>query len=312
MKQTIFTFLLLSVLSFTSCKKDKVYPNIKQIDQQQILNYISAHNLTGFVRDTVGGDTTGIYYKIIAPGSGPALTYSTQIAMVYTVQTFDGTYTSGDTISNHYYDYLGHVYLAHLPLGLQTAIINDLKNNGGRMRVLIPSHLSYGLAGTGSGSSQVANNRIAGNECLDYYVNLVNNFPVYDDMVIQNYMKDSSLTGYTKVQSQLYPGNYYYYKILTPGTGTDYITINSTVTTTYTGQLFDANQFGQYNVAGGTAENIADLVPGVQEGLERFALMNTKISLLLPSTLGYGFTPPSTVLPFSCLRFTFIIDAVTP
>jgi len=39
---------------------------------------------------------------------------------------------------------------------------NLLKNKGGKIRLLIPSHLAYGTTGVGSGSSTVTNNRIAG------------------------------------------------------------------------------------------------------------------------------------------------------
>lgn len=307
MKKTVFTFLLLSVFGFMSCRKDKIQQSIKQYDQQQILNYIAAHNLTGFVRDTVGGDTTGIYYKILTPGTGPALKYSDEIPMVYTIQTFDGSYTSGDTINNHFYDYVGHIYADKLPLGLQTAVINDLKYMGGRMRVLIPSHLAYGVSGTGSGSSTVANNRIAGNECLDYYVNIINNFPAYDDMVIKNYMRDSSLVGYTKTADGLY------YKVLTQATTNDPITINSTITCTYTGQLLNATIFdGSHNGTNTASFNIADITTGNAEGLENYASVGTKISFLMPSSLGYGLVSPSGIPPFSCLRFTYLIDTVTP
>ena len=139
-----------------------------------------------------------MYYKILVPGSGKLLQYSDEITFVFTERTFDGTYTQADTIANHFYDYVGHIQLDKLPLGLQTAVHNLLKYPNASMRVLIPSHLAYGVSGSGSGSSQVANNRIAGNECLDFYIHAVNNFPVYDDQVIQNYLKANSLTGYTR------------------------------------------------------------------------------------------------------------------
>ena len=319
MKQTIFTFLFLTFFGLAACKKDKIQQTIKQYDQTQILNYIAAHNLTGFVRDTVGGDTTGIYYKIITPGNGARLTYSMQVPMVYSYGSFDGKFTSSDTINNHFYDYLGHIQLLGMPLGLQTALVNDLKYNGGTIRVLIPSHLAYGLNGSGSGSSQVANNRIAGNQCLDYYAHLINNFPVYDDMVIQNYMKDSSLVGYTKVESKLDslnspldPKNYYYYKVLTPGTGTDYITDASTVTVTYTGQTFNATIFDNYNTTGGYPLEVGQLTEGVKEALENYALTDTKISILVPSSLAYGLNVQSGIPIFSCLRFTFVVVSVSP
>lgn len=319
MKQTLFTFLLISALGIASCKKDKLQPTIKQYDQQQILNYIAAHGLTGMQRDTTGGDTTGIYYQILNPGTQSVngvpvtpLDYPSEISFVYTERTLDGTYVLSDTIANHYYDYVGHIWSDHYPLGLQTAVHNLLKYPDASMRVLIPSHLAYGINGTGSGSSQVANNRIGGNESMDIYVHAITNFQVYDDMVIQNYMKANSLTGYTKVQSVLLPGNYYYYKILIPATTNDPITINSTATVTYTGQIFNGTIFSQYNVAGGQALPISGDIPGVQEGLENFAVAGTEISIILPSTLGYGIPASAAGPSFSCLRFTFDIVSVTP
>jgi len=335
MKQILYTLLFLTVFGTISCRKDKFQQTIKQYDNSQILNYISVHNLTGFIRDTVGGDTTGIYYKIIRTGDKTQpIAYTTQIPFVYTVKTFDGTYASVDTINNHFYNYVGHIQSSGLPLGLQTAIINDLQFNGGSIEVLIPSHLAYGVSGSGSGSSKVLNNRIAGNECLDYYVNAIKmiatphvsaphpgvpQVPVfvgvttqfitdtaYDQLVIAHYMADSSLVGYKETPDGLW------YKVLTQGTGTDSLTDNSTATVTYTGQLFNATIFDQFNTTGGTPLQIGALTPGVREGLKAQALLNTKVSFLIPSSLAYGVSPPTGIPAFSCLRFTFVVDAVTP
>jgi FKBP-type peptidyl-prolyl cis-trans isomerase FkpA len=330
MKQILYTLLFLTVFGTISCRKDKLQQSIKQYDNAQILNYIAVHNLTGYVRDTVGGDTSGIYYRLYAQDqTQPKLSYSTQIPMVYTAKTFDGTYASVDTINNHFYNYVGHIQSSGLPLGLQTAVINDLIYAGGSMEVLIPSHLAYGINGSGSGSSQVANNRIAGNECLDYYIKVIKMVPTphydskglpiyvgvttqyitdpkYDDTVINHYMADSSLVGYSKTTDGLY------YKVLTQGTGTDSLTDNSTATVTYTGQLFNATIFDQFNTTGGTPLQIGALTPGVREGLKAQALLNTKVSFLIPSGLAYGVSPPAGIPAFSCLRFTFVVDAVTP
>jgi FKBP-type peptidyl-prolyl cis-trans isomerase FkpA len=311
MKQTIFTLLLFCVTGLMSCRKDTVQPDIKQYDQTQIQNYISANGITGMVRDMVGGDTTGIYYKIIKPGTGTQMAYTDQIAFVFTLSSFDGKYISSDTISNHFYDYLGHVATDNLPLGLQTALINDLKNKGGSMRVLIPSHLAYGVKGNGSGSNTVANNKIAGNQCLDYYVHVIGDTPTdnqatYDDQVIQNYMKANSLTGYTKTADGLY------YKTLTPATGSDPITMNSTVTYYDTGQLFNGTIIDNNNATTNTTNLVDFAVSGIPEGLIGRASVGTKISLLIPSGLGYGTVAQGPIPPNSCLRFTFVITAVTP
>lgn len=326
MKQTTFTLLLLSVVALVSCRKDKYEPTLKQYDQTQILNYISSAGLTGMIRDTIGGDTTGMYYKIINPGETTAtpLDYPTKIRMVYRLQTLDGTYISSDTINNHYDDYLGHIYTNKMPLGLQTAVKNLLKYPGASMRVLIPSHLAYGTAGYGSGSNTIANNKIRGNESLDYYVHVIGSNPGsghapsdisnYDDLSIRNYMSANNLSGYTKVESTTLPGNFYYYKTLTTGTGLDPITANSTITATYTGQIFNAVIFdGLHNGTNPASISISDFVTlGNVEALENFAVVGTDISILMPSTLGYADAAQTNIPPFSCLRFTWVITATTP
>jgi len=273
-------------------------------------------------RDKTSGDTTGMYYQIINPGDSvyngtpiPRLDFPDKIAFVFSLRSFDGKYVQSDTIANHYDDYLGHITSNRLPAGLQLAIYNILKHRGGSMRLLIPSHLAYGVSGYGSGSILNTNTRIAGNQCLDYYVHVIGNIPTdnqatYDDLVIRNYMQANGLTGYTKVQSTTLPGNYYYYKIITPGTGATQITDNSTITYTATGQLFNATIFDNENATAGSTQPVFGFVPGVKEALENFATTDTKISILMPSVLGYGEVPNGSIPPNSCLRFTFVISAV--
>jgi FKBP-type peptidyl-prolyl cis-trans isomerase len=311
MRQAIFTFLLLSVISLFSCRKDSIQLNIQQYDQQQIQNYIAANGLTGMIQDTTGHDSTGMYYKILSPGTGTAVDYPDKIYFVFTLRSFDGKYTSVDTIANHYYNFVGHISSGGLPLGLQIAVHNILKYPGASMRLLIPSHLAYGKNGYGSGSSTVANNKIAGNQCLDYYVHsiYVPNVGAYDDQVIKNYMSANSLTGFTKTASGLY------YKVLTPGTNTsDPITDNTTITANYTGQLLNGTIFDSfYNGTNYLVSPISNFAtPGNIEGLENYATTGTKISLIMPSTLAYADSPPSTIPPYSCLRFTWIISSITP
>jgi FKBP-type peptidyl-prolyl cis-trans isomerase FkpA len=294
MKLTLFTLFLLSVIGFASCRKSSSEPDIKQYDQQQIQNYIAANGITGMQRDMAGGDTTGIYYKILTPGTGAEIDYPDTISYVYTIQSFDRKYAVTDTALNHFFGYLGHV----TPNGLMLSIRNDLKFKGGKMRVLVPSHLAYGTNGVGSGSSTVTNNRIAGNQCLDYTINLINNQIPYDDLVIQNYMTANGLSGYSKTADGLY------YKIKTPGTGNT-ITDNSSITCNYYVQLMNnsyADSLYKTNttVFGDLKGQIA--ASGFSEGMKLIKGQGA-ISLLLPSRLGYGTGGNSGIPANACLRF---------
>jgi len=315
MKQTIFTLFFLSAISLTSCRKNGDQPDIKIYDDTQIQHYIKANGITGM---TKANDTSGIYYKIILPGSGKALDFPDKISFVFSLKSFDGKYTSADTINNHYEDYLGHISNDALPIGLELGIKNIAKYRGASVRLLIPSHLAYGKTGYGTGSNQTTNTKIAGNQCLDYYVHVIGDQVAYDDMVIQNFLKANNLTGYTRVKSTLdttATPSYYYYQILTPGANPpNPITENSTITATYTGQLLNGSIFdGANNGTNVATFNIADFVPdALVEAFENYATAGTKISVIMPSRLGYGETSQTGMPANSCLRFTWQIITVTP
>lgn len=320
MKQTIFTLFLITAISLTSCRKSGVEPDIKQYDDTQIQNYIKANGLTGF---TKANDTTGIYYKIILPGSGPQLDFPNRVSFVFTLHSFDGKYTSLDTINNHYDNYAGHIINGGLPLGVQLAVRSIIKYRGASARLLIPSHLAYGIRGNGTGSNQNLNSKIAGNQCLDYYVHIMgttqtDNQSTYDELVIQNYIKANNLTGFTRVQSTLdttLSPTYYYYQVLTPGTNlTDPITDLTTITATYTGQLLNGSIFdSSFNGTNYAVDNIADIIPeGIIEGLKDHATTGTKIALIMPSRLGYGEAAQTGIPSNSCMRFTWQIISITP
>jgi FKBP-type peptidyl-prolyl cis-trans isomerase FkpA len=257
-------------------------------------------------------DSSGIYSKIILPGNPLApLDYPDKVSFVFTLRSFDGKYISSDTIQNHMEDYLGHLTSDALPYGLQMAMRNIVKYKGASARLLIPSHLAYGVNGYGSGSSTNANTKIAGNQCLDYYVHIIDKYTTYDEQVIHN---NYDVSTYIKKESVLYPGNFYYYKILTPGTGTSPITSASSFTATYTGSLLNGTIFdGANNGDNVSAPLIVNsLVPGVQEALENNVVVGTKISMIIPSTLGYSNTTSGSIPVNSVLRFTFVIVSVTP
>jgi len=320
MKQTIFTLLLLSTIGLLSCRKTGSQPNIKQYDQTQIQNYITTNGITGMVRDTVGGDTSGIYYKIILPGqtNTTPLTYSDNIAFVFTLRSFDGHYQSVDTIENHYQGYLGHITADALPYGLELAMLNDLKYTGASMRLLIPSSLAYGVNGYGTGSITNTSSRIAGNQCLDYYVHVIATQPdnshsqaIYDNQLIKNYLADNNLTSLYTADSSAGPYKILYYRIQTPATGTINITDNTTAEVTYNGRLLNNIVFDSAIGADSTSVDIPDLIPGVSVPLKKYARQGTVISLLIPSGLAYGIQGQSSVPANSCLRYEFTVQSIS-
>lgn len=306
MKKILFTLIMLFAIGLAACRKSTAELDIKAYDQQQIQAYIAANGITGMQKDTTGQDTTGIWYKIITPGKDvtDTLGYADQVSYVYTQKSFDNKYILADTILDHYQGYVGHI----APKGLAMAFHNILKYNGGKMRVLIPSHLAYGVSGAGSGSSTVANGRIAGNQCLDYTINTIADQAAYDQMVIQNYMTANNLSGYTKTADGLW------YKITTAPTGTTAININSTITLTYTGTLFNGTVFDNNNATtAATINDVLGFTGGFKEGLFILSKAGGSISMLVPSALAYGQPGNSTggIPSNACLRFEVSLVTVT-
>jgi FKBP-type peptidyl-prolyl cis-trans isomerase FkpA len=307
MKLKFFTLLLLPAICFLSCRKYDTLPDIKTYDQQQIQSYIATNGLTGMLRDTEGGDTTGTYYKIITPGTGAQVDYSSTVSYSYTIRTFDGKYSVMDTVLNHSYGVLGHI----IPNGLMLAIRNDLKRLGGKMRVLVPSHLAYGKNGAGSGSITLTNGRIGGNQCLDITVNLIENQGDYDQMVIKNYMIANKLTGYTMTADSLW------YKITTAGTGTS-INNNSTISANHSIYLMNnTNPDQNANALSTNPYIISDLLSGTTvaayvEGLRLLGKAGGAISIIAPSKLAYGTSGSPGVIPANaCLRWDIFNVTVT-
>ncbi len=326
MKKLLYIIIAFIAFGFISCRKSIDNLNIKQFDDNSIKTYMDANGLTPVMhRDTSGGDTTGIYYQIIKPVNGSAVVYSTVVSYAYSYHTFDGEFASADTIFNHTNTFLGHV----TPIAVQLAIKNILKQKGGVIRLLIPSRLAFGTNGYFAG-----NIHINGNQCLDYTVSLVNNDvryvpntskpmrnrltgelitnqTVYDSISIKKYIAANNLTGYNTVTSK--SGYTYWYKVITPGTGTDPISLTSTVGVQYTGYLLNNNAFDTQVTTDGSAAitfTLFDEVDGFSDALSR-TTAGGQVSFILPSALGFGDPLYNTIPAFSCLRFDVTVVSVT-
>ncbi|MGI4728809.1 MAG: FKBP-type peptidyl-prolyl cis-trans isomerase [Janthinobacterium lividum] len=128
-------------------------------DTIQIRNYIKKNNLTGFRRTT-----SGLYYKIVDPGSGTDQIYSTStVTLNYTKRLL----LSGTTIESKSLD--AQTVTSFTSSGFQEGL--QLLNSGGKIRLLIPSTIGYGTT-VASTTEGVYNYNVPSSSILDFDVNV--------------------------------------------------------------------------------------------------------------------------------------------
>ncbi|OOQ58241.1 FKBP-type peptidyl-prolyl cis-trans isomerase [Mucilaginibacter pedocola] len=138
MKRILVAILLLAA-GLSSCKKGyDVVAEVRAqaaIDDKIVQDYIAANGLTDVAQRI---DTTGVYYIVLAPGTGSSLfTTSTRVTVDYTGSIL----TTGKEFakSNNFHPSftLGEV-IRGWRLGIPQI------NKGGRVRLLLPSRYAYG------------------------------------------------------------------------------------------------------------------------------------------------------------------------
>jgi FKBP-type peptidyl-prolyl cis-trans isomerase FkpA len=147
MKKYLLLTLFIALLA--SCKKDSFDP-VKQAatDDAAIQAYVTANNITGLSKDA-----SGLYYKVITPGTGAYPTVNSLVSMNYSGKLLNGTVFDAGTLSNS--------PLSGLIQGWKIGIPHI--NTGGRILLLVPSALGYG---------NTANNSIPANSVLIFTVDL--------------------------------------------------------------------------------------------------------------------------------------------
>ena len=279
---------LLLISMIAACEKE--YDSIEIIDDKNITAYIQANKL-----NMVEYQDSGIYYEVISPGSGADVAYSDQVALLLTIKSLDGKYTSLDTFNfnNRYYDYLGYFN----PEGVRIGVKEVLKKKTGVLRMVIPSRLAFGRNG---------NSNIPGNASLDIKVTVVdkNKLREYEDFGIKKYMATKGLSGFTKTSSGIY------YKIADPGTKSA-IAIDSTITVEYSGKFLNGVEFDKATAGNGYTlpldgfiEAWKEIVPLIKEG--------GSLQLITPSSSAYGVQGDRTrgMPAFSSLDFTLKVTDV--
>jgi FKBP-type peptidyl-prolyl cis-trans isomerase len=278
-------FLTLTIL--ISCQKE--YETIDVIDDRNVQEYIQQNKL-----NVSEYQSTGIYYQVVAPGTGPEVQYSDMVPAIITTRSLDGKYLSIDTfsVSNRYYNYLGYFNPEAIRLGVKEV----LKKSNGTIRMIVPSRQAYGRNGLGS---------IPGNTSLDITVRVLDLAKIaeYEDFTIKKYMQSNSLTGFTKTSSGLY------YKISQPGTGSS-ISTSSTIVANYTGKLLNGVVFDKAAVGSEATFTLNSLVTGWKEALPLIK-QGGAIRLIVPSSLAYGLNGSTPTIPsFSALDFDIAVTEV--
>lgn len=157
MKRILLLSGLLIVL-FSACKKETFNATRQAtIDDLKIQAYIKANNITGLTKDP-----SGIYYSIITQVNGPHPTATDTIQAQYSGKLLNGTVFQDQTV--------GLVEMPDAIKGWQIALpligADGVTKPYSRLRLIVPSALAYGSAGSSDGS-------VPANECLDFTIDLL-------------------------------------------------------------------------------------------------------------------------------------------
>lgn len=283
LKYTLASFLLISVLA--GC--DKEYESIEQVDERRIQSYIAAQKLS------LVKDSSGFYYQILNQGIGSAPKNSEVVFFTFTAKSVDGkeyfttkSYATNTNTSLFYSrnpNFLGYIWPESWRLALSKV------NKGGKIRIVYPSALGFGRNGAGV---------FEGNEVLDSELELfdVNTQAEFDDALISRFIAANALAGFIKLPSGVY------YKVITPGTGTEEVNVTSNITVAYTGRFLAGTIFDSATTSKPYTSKLELLIEGWKEAVPLLK-KGGKIRILIPSASGYGSLGSGGIAPNSILDF---------
>lgn len=153
MKKHFLLFGLLIAL-FSACKKESFNATTQaKIDDDKIKAYIAANHI-----DVTKDAATGIYYKLLLVDTGAHPNDTSHVQVSYFGSLLNGTQFQAKTTSLF--------QLSSTIQGFQKGI--PLMGTGGRIRLIVPSALGYGTAGSPDGTVP-----IPANAPLDFTVDLI-------------------------------------------------------------------------------------------------------------------------------------------
>jgi len=270
-KLSLFSLLLATTI-FSSCKKE--YESIESVDDAAIQAYLKKNNLT-FTKDT-----KGYYYKLTDLGSGATIANQDSVYYSYTFKTLSGQVldkTSDLMIPGTFLGYtdrftINNISYVFTPM---REVLTKLKR-GGKATLIMPSNMAFGKNGLPTLNIESNENII-----VDLGIYAESKRHEIDELEINKLIVNNNLT-MIKDPSRAR------YTIITPGTGTDAINLNSTIVANYTLRSLDGVVIPQ---TGQITDVLSNLFKGWQLILPGKVTAGGKLRLIIPADLGNGSQP---------------------
>ncbi|MFN7703183.1 MAG: FKBP-type peptidyl-prolyl cis-trans isomerase [Chryseotalea sp.] len=284
-KSLLFILLVCCTFLFTTCI-DIENPN-KLLDEQ--VAAIDQHIQLNYPNDIVFYDGSGIRFVVRQFGSMPPAKTGQNLQVDIIGKVFKSTVPFQDELLT---TKLENVSVQ----GLRFVLTNNMV--GSKVIAFIPSEYAFGAEGTSN---------VPSNSIIEYDLTLVqaqlttaqNNQLATDTVAIKNYIDANSIANVVRHPSGLY------YKVTKTGTG-EFPTVFSTINFTYTGKFLNS---GTVFDDGRLDALLFNLVDGFKIGLPKLRA-GGKITLYVPSYLGYGSTASGAVPANSVLIFDVELNTV--
>jgi FKBP-type peptidyl-prolyl cis-trans isomerase FkpA len=264
---------LQTLFSLSGCLGETAFER-EERENEQIELFLKNNNLTATK------DVSGLYYAITKAGNGPTVRIDSiaEVTVNY----------KGYLLDNRVFDQ------STTPVSFSpTAVIPGFQigltkmNLGSKITMLMPSRLGYG----GAPPSGIPSDAIL---AFDVELLSMKTRAAIDEEIILKYIKDNNLT------MQKHPSGMYY--VITEAGAGGSPSATSQVTVRYKGYLTNKNIFDQ-TVGTNTAEfNLSGLIEGWKVGIPLLK-KGGKITMILPSKMGYGARAQGTIPPNSVLLF---------
>ncbi len=271
----LFFSIIIAVIVFSSCKKE--YETVEQYDENRIATYLRDNSITNMIKDP-----SGFYYAIINQGNDGVIADADSVLFALKVTSLAGkTHFETPALSNsgEYLGYLTSAYGKDFLPGIQypkdvikTAI--SKVQRGGSVKVIVPSHLAYGI----KGNAMFSENEIL---IIEISVFKEESQAELDEFRISNFLAVNNITAIRDPSG-------IYYQVLQEGTTGIAADLQFLLKTKYKARLLDGYVFDQ--TVGDTPYEI-ELKSTRYFGLKKILVgrkAGTKLRVFLPSSVALG------------------------